>query len=45
MAGDSFVTISGTRYKILDAVIENLLKQNFVTEIKMSNIGIAMTRF
>ena len=52
MTGDSFATISdslrinsGTRYKTLDAVIENLLKQNFISEIKVSNIGIAMTRF
>ena len=52
LTGAIFVTISdslhfnsGTRYRTLDAVIENLLKQNFISEIKVSNIGIAMTRF
>ena len=52
MAGGSFLTISGSlhvysgnRYRTLDAVIENLLKRNFISEIKLSNIGIAMARF
>ena len=52
MAGASFVTLSnslhvnsGTRYRTLDAVIENLLKRNFISEIKVSNTGIAMARF
>ena len=52
MTGASFVTISdslhinsGATYRTLDAVIENLLKRNFISEIKVSNIGIAMTRF
>ena len=51
MTGASFVTISdslhinsGATYRTLDAVIENLLKRNFISEIKVSNIGIAMTR-
>ena len=52
MAGGSFLTISGSlhvysgnRYRTLDAVIENLLKRNFISEIKLSNIGITMARF
>ena len=52
MAGGSFLTISGSlhvysgnRYRTLDAVIENLLKRNFISEIKLSNIGIAMAHF
>ena len=51
MTGASFVTISyslhinsGTRYRTLDAVIENLLKQNFISEIEVSNIGITLIR-
>ena len=51
MTGASFVTVSdslhinsGTRYRTLDVVIENLLKRNFIPEIKVVNIGIAMTR-
>ena len=51
MTGASFVTISesphintANRYRTLHAVIENLLKRNLISEIKVSNIGIAMTR-
>ena len=51
MTGASFATISdslhinsGIMYRSLDAVIENLLKRNFISKIKVSNIGIAMTR-
>ena len=51
MTGASFVTISDSlhinsanRYRTLHAVIENLLKRTLISEIKVSNIGIAMTR-
>ena len=52
MAAARFVTVSdslhinsGTRYSTLGEVFENLLKRNFISEIKVSNIGIAMTQF
>ena len=50
MTGAILVTISDsphinpeTRYRTLDAVIQNLLKRNFISKIKVSNVGIVMT--